>query len=66
VTDLIPSNWSIFCEKNLGKVWHLSPRRFWHEESRFSEQQMALILKQAEDGTTVEEVCRKAGISIQT
>ncbi len=34
--------------------------------SRFSEQQIAFILKQAEDGTTVEEVCRKAGISIQT
>jgi putative transposase len=33
---------------------------------RFSEQQIAFILKQAEDGTTVEEVCRKAGISIQT
>ncbi|XVO20379.1 MAG: transposase [Sphingorhabdus sp.] len=36
------------------------------KKSRFSEQQMAFILKQAEDGTTVEEVCRKAGISIQT
>jgi putative transposase len=36
------------------------------EKSRFSEQQIAFILKQAEDGTTVEEVCRKAGISIQT
>lgn len=34
--------------------------------SRFSEQQIAFILKQADDGTTVEEVCRKAGISIQT
>jgi putative transposase len=34
--------------------------------SRFSEQQISFILKQAEDGTTVEEVCRKAGISIQT
>jgi len=33
---------------------------------RFSEQQMALILKQADDGTSVEEVCRKAGISQQT
>jgi putative transposase len=30
------------------------------KKSRFSEQQMAFILKQAEDGTTVEEVCRKA------
>jgi hypothetical protein len=29
---------------------------------RLSEQQTAFILKQAEDGRTVEEVCRKAGI----
>ena len=36
------------------------------KKSRFSEQQIAFILKQAEDGATVEEVCRKAGISIQT
>lgn len=36
------------------------------KESRFSEQQIAFILKQAEDGRTVDEVCRKAGISIQT
>jgi putative transposase len=36
------------------------------KKSKFSEQQIAFILKQAEDGTTVEEVCRKVGISIQT
>lgn len=36
------------------------------KKSRFGEQQIAFILKQAEDGTTVEEICRKAGISIQT
>jgi len=36
------------------------------KKSRFSEQQMAFILKQADDGTSVEEVCRKAGISQQT
>ncbi len=36
------------------------------KKSRFSEQQIAFILKQAEDGTTVEEVCRKSGISIKT
>jgi putative transposase len=29
-------------------------------KSRFSEQQIAFILRQAEEGTTVEEVCRKA------
>lgn len=34
--------------------------------SRFSEPQIAFILKQANDGTGVEEVCRKAGISQQT
>lgn len=34
--------------------------------SRFSEQQIAFILRQAEEGTTVDEVCRKAGISVQT
>lgn len=38
----------------------------WMKTSRFSEQQIAFILKQAEDGTTVEEVCRKVGISVQT
>ncbi len=36
------------------------------KKSRFSEQQIAYILKQADDGLSVEEVCRKAGISQQT
>jgi putative transposase len=35
------------------------------KRSRFSEQQIAFILHQAEEGVAV-EVCRKAGISIQT
>ena len=34
--------------------------------SRFSEQQIAVLLKQVDDGVSVEEVCRKAGISQQT
>ena len=34
--------------------------------SRFSEQQIAFILKQVDDGTSVDEVCRKAGISQQS
>ena len=34
--------------------------------SRFSDQPIAFILRQAEEGTTVEEVCRKAGISEAT
>lgn len=33
------------------------------KRSRFSEQQIAYLLRQAEEGTSVEEVCRKAGIS---
>ena len=36
------------------------------KKSRFSEQQIAFILRQAEEGTKVEEVCRKAGISEAT
>ena len=34
--------------------------------SKFSEAQIAFVLKQAEDGTAVAEVCRKAGISEAT
>ena len=33
------------------------------KKSRFSEQQIAFVLRQAEEGTSVAEVCRKAGIS---
>jgi putative transposase len=33
------------------------------KKSRFSEQQIAFVLRQAEEGTAVSEVCRKAGIS---
>jgi putative transposase len=36
------------------------------KKSRFSEQPIAYILRQAEEGTSVEEVCRKAGISEAT
>ncbi len=36
------------------------------KKSTFSEQQIASILRQADEGTSIEEVCRKAGISVQT
>ena len=36
------------------------------KRSKFSDQQIAFILRQADEGTSVEEVCRKAGISVQT
>jgi hypothetical protein len=31
--------------------------------SKFSEAQIAFVLRQAEEGTAIGEVCRKAGIS---
>lgn len=36
------------------------------KKSKFTEEQIAFALKQAESGTTVEEVCRKMGISQAT
>jgi putative transposase len=35
-------------------------------KSRFSEQQIAIILKQVDDGLGVDDVCRKAGVAQQT
>lgn len=34
--------------------------------SKFSESQITFVLRQGEEGTPVEEVCRKAGISQAT
>ena len=34
--------------------------------SKFTEAQIAFVLRQAEEGTTIGEVCRKAGISEAT
>lgn len=36
------------------------------KSSKFSEQHIAVILKQLDDGIAIEEVCRKAGVSQQT
>ena len=36
------------------------------KKTRFSEQQIAFILKQAEEGVAVAEICRKSGISEAT
>ena len=36
------------------------------KRSKFSEAQIAFVLRQAEEGTSVEEVCRKTGISQAT
>lgn len=39
---------------------------FGMKKSRFTEQQIAFALQQAESGTAITEVCRKLGISEQT
>jgi putative transposase len=36
------------------------------KRSKFSEAQIAFVLRQAEEGTSVEEICRKTGISQAT
>jgi len=36
------------------------------KKSKFTESQIAFILRQAEEGTAISEVCRKAGISEAT
>ena len=36
------------------------------KRSKFTEAQIAFVLKQAEDGTSVSEVCRKTGIAEAT
>jgi putative transposase len=36
------------------------------KKSKFSESQIAFILRQADEGTPIAEVCRKAGISEAT
>ena len=36
------------------------------KETRFTDEQMAFALRQAEAGTPVKEVCRKLGVSEQT
>jgi putative transposase len=41
-------------------------RRTTMKTSKFSEAQIAYILRQAEDGTAIGEVCRSAGISEAT
>lgn len=36
------------------------------KKSRFTDAQIAFVLRQAEEGTAIGEVCRKAGISEAT
>ncbi|NHQ80573.1 transposase [Chromobacterium vaccinii] len=43
-----------------------SGQKVCHEKSKFTEEQIAFALRQAESGTTIAEVCRKMGISEAT
>jgi hypothetical protein len=63
LTGLLPGNWTIHCEKILLRC---TRRIFSMKRSRFTDQQIAFVLLQAEQGTAVAEVTRKMGISEQT
>jgi len=64
-TDLPPVSWTALSWKIL--VYHPGRMRgFSMKKSKFTESQIAFILRQAEEGTAVAEVCRKAGISEAT
>lgn len=61
--DLLPGNWTVQNEDFL----IISPAgRGEKSNAKFSEQQIALTLKQVDEGIGVEEFCRKAGVSLQT
>jgi putative transposase len=51
--------------ENSSLGWGLE-RRISRKKSSFTDAQVAFILRQAEDGTAIGEVCRKAGISEAT
>jgi len=61
-SDLLPESWTHF-ELGDSSLATLAGRRIFYEEVTVHEQQIAYILRQAEEETSVEEVCRKAGIS---
>jgi putative transposase len=49
-----------------GKIKILKEEHFAMKKTKFTEEQIAFALKQAETGTSVQEVTRKMGISEQT
>jgi len=50
--------------ENFGET--ITPRSFAMKKSKFTEEQIAFALHQADTGTSVDEVCRKIGISQAT
>lgn len=63
--DLIPEN-SASLNWSFRSFFHLTERRIAMKKTRYTEEQIAFALKQAETGTRVGEVCRKMGISEPT
>jgi putative transposase len=63
--DLQPEIWTVQ-NGNFLVISRLGDERIAMKVSKFSEQQIALILKQVDDGLGVDDVCRKAGVSQQT
>jgi putative transposase len=47
-------------------IFHLLKKGTCREKSRFTDEQIAFALKQAETGTRIDEICRKMGISDAT
>jgi len=45
---------------------NLNKRGGWMKKAKFTEEQIAFVLKQVEMGVPIEEVCRKVGVSEQT
>ena len=62
--DLLPGNWST---ENVSIFWqNLKMEVLSMKKSKFTEEQIAFALRQAETGTRVAEVYRKMGIAEQT
>ena len=63
--DLLPENWTAISWK-IPVLTGARRTRGAMKRSKFSEGQIAYILRQAEEGTAIGEVCCKAGISEAT
>jgi putative transposase len=64
--DLLPKDWT--AQNGNFLLTSLAGRRGKSHEGapKFSRQQIALILKQVDDGLDVDDMCRKTGVSQQT
>ena len=63
--DLLPENWPVQDGKFL-VMWQASAERKPDESILVQRAANRIYLKQADEGLSVEDVCRKAGLSQQT